>query len=211
MGWPGYFSGAMANVGRIYNYYSTGDKVFEEYGGVPGQLTGFLDNTVKHAWQKQEVLKGSGLLGGTAHGGWGFHWWLDYDHNAPIDDNSLELVRYSAIRAADMVASGVITNRPVFNRGYVPMLSANATLDQQWMTLAKYVPAVSSPIGGRSVATVLMTEFDMNDQMMIRRSNGWGRLPEHNQMPWLHSDMKDMAYYYVFDLYDDLLQRGGMR
>lgn len=27
----------------------------------------------------------------------------------------------------------------------------------------------------------------------------------------LHSDMKDMSYYYVYKLYDELIEKGGLR
>jgi len=36
--------------------------------------------------------------------------------------------------------------------------------------------------------------------------NGWGRSGNPYNDQWLHSDMKDMAYYYVFRLYDELVQ-----
>lgn len=45
----------------------------------------------------------------------------------------------------------------------------------------------------------------------IPRPNGWGRLPVKNQTPWLHSDMKDMAFFYVYKLYEQLIQKGNLR
>lgn len=40
MGWPNYFSTALARAGTVYNYYSTGDPIFLESDTVPGVTTG---------------------------------------------------------------------------------------------------------------------------------------------------------------------------
>lgn len=46
----------------------------------------------------------------------------------------------------------------------------------------------------------------------IPRPNGWGRNEESfYKLNWLHSDMKDMAYFYVFRLYDQLIQKGILK
>ena len=99
----------------------------------------FFESTASYAWQKQETLKGSRFIAGTAHGGWGFHTWrvAGFDY------------RYTAAEAAAMVADGSVPNSPVFNRGYAPMLGPAATDDEVACALAKYVPAVSGPLGGK--------------------------------------------------------------
>lgn len=28
---------------------------------------------------------------------------------------------------------------------------------------------------------------------------------------WLHSDMKDMAYFYVYKLFDQIVEKGGLK
>lgn len=45
----------------------------------------------------------------------------------------------------------------------------------------------------------------------VLRPNGWGRSPVRNQTPWLHSDMKDMAFFYVYKLYEQLIQKGNLK
>ena len=42
-----------------------------------------------------------------------------------------------------MVADGSITNNPVFNRDFSPMLDGNASEDDQWLAVAKYDPSVN--------------------------------------------------------------------
>ena len=32
-----------------------------------------------------------------------------------------------------------------------------------------------------------------------------------NQIPWLHSDMKDMAFFYVYKLYEQLIEKGTLK
>lgn len=41
--------------------------------------------------------------------------------------------------------------------------------------------------------------------------NGWGRPATNDLAPWLHSDMKDMANFYVYKLYEELIQKGNMK
>ena len=109
--------------------------------------------------------------------------------------------------AAAMVADGSVTNTPVFNRGFAPMFDRNASLDDQWLALAKYVPAVSGAVGGRAVLEDEDKNIDMNDVNGVPRPNRWGR----GSPDWHHSDMKDMAYFYVYKLYEQLIQKGDLK
>ena len=104
-------------------------------------------------------------------------------------------------------------NDPVFNRGYVPMFSRNATQDDIWFALAEYVPAVSSPVGGNSIGNDVTENIDMNDDSNngVLRPNGWGRSHKVYLDKWFHSDMKDMAYFYVYPLYDELKTKGNLK
>lgn len=73
MGWPDYFSTALARAGTVYNYYSTGDPIFLESDTVPSVTTGifhwptlslswpFIDLSItaeEGSWQKQENPQG---------------------------------------------------------------------------------------------------------------------------------------------------------
>ena len=194
MGWPGRFTSALSNAGAVYNYYSMGDEVFHETQTPPWLFEGMVDSTANYCWQKQETLKGSRAPAGTDFGGWGFHLMLGE-------------VFYSALTAADAVANGSVTNYPVFDRGFTPMFDRSASLDEVFMALAKYVPAVSSPVGGNAVLG-RNRDFDLNSD---NYRNGWGRPAVKNQTPWLHSDMKDMAFFYVYKLYEQLVQKGNLK
>ena len=41
----------------------------------------------------------------------------------------------------------------------------------------------------------------------VPRPNRWGR----GSPDWHHSDMKDMAYFYVYKLYEQLIQKGNLK
>ena len=146
------------------------------------------------ASQKQETSKGSRSLAGTAYGGWGFHSWriAGFDYT------------YSATEANAMVADGSVMNNPVFNRGYEPMFATNATPDEVMYALAKYVPAVSSAVGGRQVLSDDGDAADLND---VRFRSGWPT--DSHGSSWKHSDMKDVAYFFVRSLYHELVNEKG--
>ena len=115
----------------------------------------------------------------------------------------------SATEANAMVASGAVTNRPVFSCSGTPLNNRNASQDDVWLSLAKYVPAISSPVGGSSALN--RNNVNLNDVNELSRPNGWGRDHDVYETSWLHSDMKDMAYFYVYKLYEQLATRGGLK
>ena len=199
MGWPNRFQDALGNAAKVYNYYSTGDEIFHEMATPPDVLDGVTESFASYSWQKQETHKGLKDIAGTTEGGWGFRM-LAYDPP----------VCCSAVDAAAMVADGSIADAPVFNCEFAPMLLANASIDDQWYALAKCVPAVSSAVGGCPIIFGNKIEnHDLNEGERYR--NGWGRPSENDATPWKHSDMKDMTYFYVYKLYEQLVENGGLK
>ena len=215
MGWPDYFSAALNNAGAAYNYYSSGDLVFMETETPPGVTAGLFHwptlsltwplislNITEEAysWQKQETHKGVDPLAGTLHGGWGFHCWEETVEGEP------EFVMHSAAAANAMVEDGSVTNDPVFSIAGTQLNNRNATQDDIWLSLAKHVPAVSSPVGG--MATLGFEDHDLNGQSY---REGWGRQGSVYNQNWLHSDMKDMPFFFVYPFYDELVQKGVLK
>lgn len=198
MGWPGRFTSVLENARTVYNYYSSGDEIFHETPNPPWLLEGILESSANYSWQKQETMKGCGSLAGTDSGGWGFHLLFD-DPPTPF---------YSAEDAARMVADQSITNHPVFNRDFMPMLDRAATQNEVYSALAECVPAISSPVGGTRICVDKVENLDLNSSDY---RDGWGRPPPQKNHFWKHSDMKDMAYFYVFKLYDELVLNGGLK
>lgn len=217
MGWPNYFLPALSRAGTVYNYYSTGDPVFFESDTAPNVITGlfhwptlswswpFMDFNItaeEGSWQKQETHKGVEPIAGTLRGGWGFDCWCENVGGEPVQ------MYYTAAQANAMAANGSITNSPVFSHGGTPMNNRNASWDDIWLSLAKYVPAVSSPVG----STPTFDNPDrFNDLNSSTYRDGWGRSHNVYGKSWLHSDMKDMAYIYVYPLYNDLVHKGDLK
>lgn len=168
-----------------------------------------LTTAEEGSWQKQEVLKGSGGPGGTAYGGWCFHSWIVHELEIGIGGISQYVdntYKYSASEANAMVSDGSVTNNPVFNRDADEMFDRNSPINDQRLCLAKYVPAVSSAIGGIDLEMSTIANDDLNSS---KYRHGWGRPTSDNISFWLHSDLKDMAYYYVYPLYDELVKEKG--
>ncbi len=218
MGWPDYFKTVLNNAATVCNYYSSGDPVFMETTPIPNLTTGLfhwptlslswpfinLNLTAEiHSWQKQETRKGVDPVAGTLRGGWGFYYWYEMVGEAQCAEY------YSISEANDLVSSGSITNTPVFSYSGTQMHNPNATQDDIWYALAKHIPAISSPVGGVSVGTVVSGNYDLNSSGY--RSNDWGRNHRFHGDKWLHSDMKDMAFFYVYKLYNDLTMKGALK
>ena len=219
MGWPDYFSDALTNAVTVCNYYSSGDEIFEEMPSTPSALSGvfhwptfqaswpFVDLSSMftpsvNAWQKQEVLKGVENVAGTLAGGWGFH----YVSNSTPTMTTWST--YTPEEASAMVEDGSIVTNAVFARNATAMFNPSATQDAQWETLAKYIPAVSTAAG--KIPTLIGSE-NRNDINAIRYRSSWGRPAVENEQPGLHSDMKDMAYFFINALYEEITTNGGMK
>ena len=215
MGWPDYFSAALTNAGTVCNYYSSGDEIFEEMPSTPSLLDGvfhwptlqtswpFVDLSSMftpdvNVWQKQEVLKGVDNVAGTLAGGWGFHF---VSNSTPT---MTTWRTYTPDEARAMVEDGSIVTNAVFARTASAMFDPSATQDARFETLAKYVPAVSTAAGKVAVFEQDDRAYNLNSQMF---RNGWGRNHPRYGLDWLHSDMKDMAYHYVFPLYNIITEK----
>ena len=113
------------------------------------------------------------------------------------------------------VETGSITNKPVFDVSDAEeMMDRSATEDDVFLALAKHVPALSSPVGGSRIERSVDENIDMNlnsDENGVPRPNEWGRNHPNFGVAWLHSDMKDMAYFYVYKLYEQLIQKGSLK
>ena len=218
MGWPDYFATALGNAGTSYNYYSTGDTVFFEDSTVPDVAAGlfhwptlswswpFIDLNITaeaNSWQKQETLKGVDPIFGTLHGGWGFSCWEETTNGVT------EFVSYSAAEANSLVESGAVITNPVFSVNGTQLNNRNATQDDIYLSLAKHVPAISSPVGGSSALS--RNNFNLNDISEVGRPNGWGRNDNVFNESWLHSDMKDMSFFHVYRLYEQLITKGDLQ
>jgi len=230
IGWAGHFAPLLNRQGlSVYNFYSSGDEVFDEATETPGIATGVFHwptlnlewpfihlNWTLDAfpWQKQEVLKGVNAAGSLS-AGWGFHCWTTNINNETV------WVRFSSAGANAMVADGSIVTNAVFDRGVSAMFSPTISDYDKADILAFHIPAVSSPAGKVEVIGSrqgVAHDFNLNGDAY--RANDWGREgilvtdgegQQHIETPWLHSDIKNMAYYYVYPVFTNIVEKGAMK
>ena len=216
LGWAGHFAALLSKPGlEIYNYYSTGDEVFAENDETPGLATGvfhwptldlewpFVHLNLEldaYPWQKQEVFKGVSAAGSLS-AGWGFHVWND----------GLSTMRYSASEASQLVANGSIVTNAVFNRDVEAMFQPTISDFDKADILASHIPAVSSPAGKVAISDVDVNR-DYNLNTSSYKGQDWGRGGDHSsESGWLHSDIKNMAYFFTFRFFNELTNKGGVK
>ena len=193
---------AVLSVG--YNFYSSGDEIFETYPGTPSAFSGGLFHLERYAWHKQEVFKGRGGPGGTVWAGWGFagHW--EYD-DALGDE--VWIPEYTMAEANAATPDSLRSNS-VFLQEPATMFSASITSQVVCDIIARGVPALSPAAG---VNEMILPGWDNNYSMEDNRPNGWGRSGGTYGSDWRHSDLKNMAYYFTYDLFDEMVSEGGLQ
>ena len=124
-------------------------------------------------------------------------------------------VKYSPVGASALIENGSIVSNPVFNRGVSAMFSPVMTDYEIADILAFHIPAVSSAAGKVPILESYIGEdIDLNASQ--QRTNEWGRscsqrISKGEIMPWLHSDIKNMAYFYINPVFDKILEKGNLK
>jgi Lysophospholipase len=214
--WRNRFASIPSSI--LYNYYSTGDEIVGLYDLIGNDsmvtvhsYTG--EDVGNFAWQKQERFKGranfDALAGwaGTDEAGWGFHFKLGVGN----DGNPALLPIYEP-QQANLLTTTQLRASPVFLHAPAAMFSSNITFEAHNSLLARAIPALSGPVGSRKLEIFPPTNdrnFNMADSSY---RNGWPRTISFKyRTSWLHSDIKDVAYFYVKGLFDELATNGGMK
>ena len=197
LGWPGRFS----NVAQYaVNFYSTGDEVLELAGNNNVHMwTGISDSWGHYSWHKQELFKGRGGLGGTDWSGWN------------IDENIFGVNKISVVEAQAMTEADFKTNT-VFYCYPSSMNSTNISLLVRGAHLAQGIPALTPAAGWMKFGDTRLRNdsFDCNATLQIARPNEWPERSDY-QGQWCHSDLKDVAYFYVFKFYDKAIEKGNLK
>lgn len=185
-------------VSVAYNFYSSGNELFEVYAGTPSAFSGGLIpwQVERYAWQKQEMFKGRTVVldvpvpGGTDWAGWGFSGeYTMAEANAATPDN--------------------LRTNAVFRRVPATMFSSNITAQVVNEIIAQGVPALSYAAGGNSINIPGFYNYNMD--VNANKPNGWGRGGGNYDTRWLHSDLKNMAYLYTYKLFNELVSQGGLQ
>lgn len=200
----------VGNMGQnAINIYSVDDQCLDIYSGGIGFWTGAdmdiawsgITLTVDHyVWHKQESFKGRDWLGiitigATDYAGWGFR-------------NTLGVKTYSA-EAANNAPDTLLRSDCVFRPEPPGMFSAVISKELQNEILAKGIPALSYPVGHNNLS-LLNPVQNINLADTGHRPNGWPKNHPELGRKWLHSDIKDMAYFYVYKGFTDFVTLGGL-
>lgn len=188
------------------NFYSSGDEVLQLYPRNDiGRMTGITDSWGRYAWHKQELFKGRGIgvgAGATDWSGWN------------VEENWLGAEKISVAKAREMEAEDFRTNT-VFYCYPQSMNSPSIPLPVQGAHLALGIPALTPAAGATEITALgIIRNFDLDNvdenANGILRPNGW---PTRANYPgrWLHSDMKDISYYYNYRLYEFIIEKGGVK
>lgn len=165
--WKGRFPSV---VSVAYNFYSSGDEIFEVYAGTPSIFTGGPFHLEQFAWQKQEHFKGRTVfgipvIGGTDWAGWGFSG------------------EYSMAEANAATSDNLRTNA-VFRQEPATMFSSNITTQVQNDIIAQGVPALSYAAGVNAINIAGFYNYNVDDAS--HKPNGWGRSGgDYDMNSWL--------------------------
>jgi hypothetical protein len=161
------------------------------------------------AWVNQEMRKGTTLIWlgpGNAQGGWGFNSWY-----AQLDVNQ-----------ANALSVAQLLERPFFGSFDDPdlhgplgsdlLLDGNASLKDSAVfhqLLADAIPSLSHPVGSNPVEN---NTFGGNEDLHSKKTGtfqmeGWPR--EQNE--WRHSDIKNIAYPYLYEAFENLVETGDLK
>ncbi len=187
--WRGRFAG----ITNAINFYSPTEDVLRPSDGTEPSLG------AESAWVFQEMHKGTFFMTiapGNSEGGWGFNseyesWWFGANMNpnpaSEISDNQLKIEPFFKPFDEDEIFG---TN------GYVVASYPNV----RRRILADGIPALSNPMGCAEIEKV--ASISLMDYM----SSPWARKDKE----WLHSDIKDIAYYYNFRFFSKIKEEGGL-
>ena len=204
LGWPGRFINVISNT---VNFYSTGDHGGDEVLELANNsnihtLSGVSDSLGHYSWHKQELFKGLGGLGGTDWSGWN------------IEENWLGVNKISVSEAQAMTEEDFKTNT-VFYCYPSSMNSTNISLLVRGAHLAQGIPSLTPATGIANIQPLGTTRnFNLNNVDEngngVSRPNGW---PSNSSYPnrWLHSDMKDVSYFFNFKFYDKVVEKGNLK
>ncbi len=138
-----------------------------------------------------------------------------------IDESFVMLDKISVSKAQQMTDEDFKTNT-VFYCYPSSMDSTNISPLVRTAHLTMGIPALAKATGARNLSPVIIphnnvdlnqTESQMpddNSNELLNKPNGW---PSRGNcdLRWLHSDIKDVAYFYVFNLFEKTIIKGNLK
>ena len=199
----------------LVNFYSTGDHVLElEDNNNVWATDGYenWDQMFEHySWHKQELWKGrKGMIfniGTTDWAGWSIR-------ENVFGYNTIQPTNAWLMSGAELKTNTVFKLQPeCMNTNSIPLLLRGALL-------AKGIPARTPASGatgwGSGVFDSKMWNLNSTNivQNGLARPNGWISRPNglfgNWGDRWLHSDIKNMAYFFVFRVFEKIKEEGEL-
>jgi hypothetical protein len=222
---------------NVFNFYSSEEEVLSN--AEPEQSTTFIgvvtddlawDYVTKgnvlgeHTWALQEILKGKGISGevlGSKYGGWKFNykfltWPMDEPPPSEITDyygglmenrlNPLNPYYFTRKLMPDEVTGLAgqdtqLKTKPFFS----PPPKEHTHVD----LLAMSFPARTNPAGSNPIGLFDDQGNDKYNFDMVSLKNGWFTTDQRKKR-WLHSDIKDVAYLYTHQVWDEFKNIGKL-
>jgi len=221
--WRDRFASVGSSGPALYNYFSSSEDVLEEYNG-----NALLEEGGRYAWVKQEKFKGDRrsflFFGGAGSdlAGWGFN--LDeaaYTKSVWVSPPTTGAPPVRVMKAPDELVIDAafldgLKSRPFFTDKPAELFGANGSTwaaENKTLLLAKAFPARTVPVGANPLGKLEGLEVPRNLDMpalfktdAVRWPRGGPPLGE-----WRHSDLKTIPYLHVYPLYDDFVDKGGLR
>ncbi len=209
------WKGRFADVASVaVNFYSTGDHVLElapknNLWATDG-FENFSQMFERFSWHKQELWKGRrstiAFLGTTDWSGWS------------IRKNMLGFNAISPSEAHNMPTNAFMTNtvfklQPAsMNTNAIPPLVRAAHLTQG---IPARTPASGATKWGNLDRRMINLQSTNEVSGGISRPNGWivrpnGWFDDWGDR-WMHSDIKDMSYFYVYRFFEKVKELGGLQ
>ena len=205
-----------------YNYYSSGEEVLRTHPHetVPGPTDiGMFNEAGKYAWTLQEKLKGRmwdiGIdILGSRYGGWGFNF-EQYKRVAgqmvqqrrlwsPADTNDIVLNHLDQLRLMPFFKKGIQDTDLFTDAG-----GSSHAEQNKIRLLAEAIPSRTLPVGANVTSTFGEIEHNFNMNSTLFQQNGWPESRDTNN--WLHSDIREMSYLYVYGVFNSFVDKGVLQ
>ena len=178
------WTGRFAGIHDVINCYSSTEDV----------LTNPTANGWGGAWGAQELFKGTSTLHvipSNCEGGWGYN-----DEHTDLLGQLTDSAKTNSFTDAELMAS------PIFRKFDNALLHQTNSISIAQTELNKVmgdgIPAKSFAAGANQISVGQISNYDYQGQTF---ANGWPR----SNSTWRHSDIKNVAYFYVFNFFNYLM------
>ena len=182
--WKGYFAG----IRNAVNCYSPTEDV----------LANATTNWYGGEWSIQELYKGTAALHfipGNCEGGWGYN-----DDHTNLAGFLTDFAKTYDFTDAELVASPIFRR---FDNGLLHQTNLIAIAQTELnKVLGDGIPATSFAAGRNETSGV---SGNYNYQNENGTPNGWPKTDDNDNPVWEHSDIKNVAYFYVRQLFKKIV------